>query len=333
MSRWVDEKFINLVSPQLDHFHREGQGTYAFRCPFCGDSQKHSNKTRGYFFFYDQKYLYKCHNCNVSMSLLSFLRAKAPELGREYLLERFRNERPLPPRAPETPMFGFTTPKPTPVGLPTIASLPSDHLAAQYCANRQLPPAALQSLHYTNEWTAWIRELGWEYSFEEDHAPRLVLPWYGRDGQLLGAQTRRIDPDAPSRYVTLKRDPDVAKIYGLDRLSYHKPIFVVEGPLDSWFLPNAVASMDSDLLRLLREFLSGYTAVYVWDNEPRNRAVTVNIQRAIRLGVPVVIWPSHIQEKDLNDMAMAGLDVQAIVRANTYQGLRAELEFLRWKKL
>lgn len=334
MSQWLEEKYIALAGQQLGYFHRQSRTTYGFRCPFCGDSQKRQNKTRGYFFLYKGQYFYKCHNCNVSMSLRSFLRQRAPELFREYQLDVLRQERPavsLPVASSEATMFGFGKSK-THITLPTIASLPNDHIAVQYCRGRGLPEDALAHLYFTNEWTAWIKEMKWSYALPEDHAPRLILPWFNRHHELLGAQARRIDATgSAARYVTLKHESCEDKIYGWDRLDLYKRIYVVEGPLDSWFLSNAVASMDSDLLRLHEKYFSNHTAVYVWDNEPRNAAVTANLHRAIKYGLSVVVWPSSLKEKDLNEMAQAGHAVPQLVEQHTYRGLRAELEFRRWR--
>ena len=46
-----------------------------------------------------------------------------------------------------------------------------------------------------------------------------------------------------------------------------------------------------------------------------------------------MIWPSHIQEKDINDMVLSGHDVQSIVDDNVYDGLEANLKFTTWKRI
>lgn len=338
MSQWLEEKYISLVGSQLGHFHKQSRTTYGFRCPFCGDSQKRANKTRGYFFLHKGQYFYKCHNCNISMTLRGFLRKHAPQLFQEYQLDSIRQSRPEPPSV----AFHWPTPSGdtlqesinSSIGLPTIASLPDDHCAVQYCRGRGLPTAALHHLYFTDEWTDWIRKMEWSYALPEDHAPRLILPWFNRQHILLGAQARRIDATgAAARYVTLKQHTCDDKIYGWDRLDLHKLIYVVEGPLDSWFLSNAVASMDADLLRLRDKYFSHHAAVYVWDNEPRNKAVVANLQRAIADGVSVVVWPDWVREKDLNEMSQAGYTINTLIQEHTYQGLRASLEFQRWNRL
>lgn len=337
MSSWLQEKYISIVGMQLGHFHRQSSTTYGFRCPFCGDSKKRSNKTRGYFFLYKGQYFYKCHNCNVGMSLSSFLWQQAPELYREYQLDILRHDQPVVATpsvpTPEAPVFGSKTLR-TIGSIPSIASLPETHPAAIYCRGRGLPIAALSHLYFTEAWTTWIREMGWSYALPEDHAPRLILPWFDRHGDLLGAQARRIDATGKEgRYITLKHDTTEDKLYGWDRLDLHRRIYVVEGPLDSWFLPNAVASMDSDLLRLHERYFSHHTAVYIWDNEPRNLVVSSNLYKAIKAGLAVVVWPASMTAKDLNELSQMGYTVEDFIQQYTFSGLRAELEFLRWKKV
>ena len=75
------------------------------------------------------------------------------------------------------------------------------------------------------------------------------------------------------------------------------------------------------------------TPVWVYDNEPRNPEITARISSTIAKGDSVVIWPTNIYEKDINDMVLAGHDVQSMVESNTYKGLEAKLKFTVWKKL
>ena len=72
--------------------------------------------------------------------------------------------------------------------------------------------------------------------------------------------------------------------------------------------------------------------VFVYDNEPRNKQITDRIAKHISDGDSIVIWPSTIKEKDINDMVLAGHDVQEIVSSCTYSGLTATLKFNDWRK-
>ena len=72
--------------------------------------------------------------------------------------------------------------------------------------------------------------------------------------------------------------------------------------------------------------------VYVLDNEPRNTQITKRIADHISRGHKVVIWPNNLKEKDINDMYLAGHDVQQLVQLHTYQNLTAQLKFKDWAK-
>ena len=123
---------------------------------------------------------------------------------------------------------------------------------------------------------------------------------------------------------------DAPKIYGLDDVNKEKTVYVTEGPFDSTFIHNSIAmcGADADI-----SDLGISDPVYIYDNEPRNREIVDRISKCITKGDKVVIWPSSILEKDINDMVMSGLDVQSVIESNTYQGLEAKLKFTTWKKI
>lgn len=331
MSLWLEEKFINIVGSSLPYFHKQSATIYTFRCPLCGDSKKRKNKTRGYFFLSNKRYFFKCHNCNESGSFVGFLKRKYPDIYKEYQLDALRDRQPIVTTAP-TLKFE-PAPKLAEVGLAKISSLSGNHAAVTYCRDRQLPEKSLDYLYFTDCWTEWIQKLGWNYVIQEDNAPRLVIPWFSREGALMGAQARRIDVTGKEgRYITLKATKEETKIYGLERVDFYKPIYLVEGPLDSWFLPNCVAAMGSDLMRVRDLFLTNYSVTFVWDNEPRNPNVVHEVTEAVSRGYPVVVWPADFPHKDLNDMAKAGVDVPKLVGERTFMGLKAHLELTQWKK-
>ena len=73
--------------------------------------------------------------------------------------------------------------------------------------------------------------------------------------------------------------------------------------------------------------------IWVYDNEPRNREIVNRISKSIDRGEKVVIWPNNTKEKDINDMVMAGHNVQSLVELNTYQNIEAQIKFTEWKKV
>ena len=136
------------------------------------------------------------------------------------------------------------------------------------------------------------------------------------------------------RYVTIKTNDDNSKVFGLDRIDQDKTIYVVEGPIDSMFLDNAVATADSNLSSIASVYDKS-KVVLVFDNEPRNKEICSKINSAIDNHFNVVIWPEFIDSKDINEMVLDGFspdEIQDIISKNTFVNLRAKMEFVNWKK-
>ena len=76
---------------------------------------------------------------------------------------------------------------------------------------------------------------------------------------------------------------------------------------------------------------SDYICVY--DNEPRSREIVKRIDKTIDRGGKVVIWPSNINQKDINDMFNSGINVKDVVESNIYQGLKAKIKLNNWKRI
>ena len=125
-------------------------------------------------------------------------------------------------------------------------------------------------------------------------------------------------------------DDNAPKIYGLDTIRGDAPVFVTEGPFDSTFVRNSIAMCGADA-DVNRWGISD--PVYVYDNEPRNKEIVTRIDKTIQRGDKIVIWPNNIMEKDINDMVIAGHNVQNLLESNTYSGLEAKLKFNLWKKV
>ena len=125
-------------------------------------------------------------------------------------------------------------------------------------------------------------------------------------------------------------DEDAPKIYGLDQVDEEKPIYIIEGPFDASLVENGVAMCGADVdIRPLG--WSDY--IWVYDNEPRSKEITTRISKTIDRGDKVVIWPTSIIQKDVNDMILGGHKVMDMLKSNTYSGLEAKVKFNNWKKI
>ena len=320
----VDSKYIGLVSSRLPRFKRIKPNLYNCRCPICGDSQKQRNKARGYFYGIKTNTNYKCHNCGASMSLNNFLKQIDPTLQKQYAMEKFKEGFSGGKNfVVEEPKFNFQPPTfESKLDLPKASLNPA---AKNYLEKRKLDP---NKFYYTDKFKAWSNSHKKTFDDVSYDEPRIIIPLFYQK-TLIGFQGRSLGP-SKVKYITVMINDEAPKIYGLDNIRRDAPVFVTEGPFDSTFLLNSIAmcGADSDVRKW-----GVSTPVWVYDNEPRSKEITERISSAIARGDSVVIWPTGIEEKDINDMILAGHDVQSIVESNTYSGLEANLQFTTWKRI
>ena len=320
----VDSKFIGLVSSKLQKFKRVKANLYNFRCPICGDSKKNKSKTRGYIYAVKANTNFKCHNCGASMSFNNFLKHIDPGVHKQYTFEKFKDGHAGGRNfVVEEPTYNFEAPKfKRKLELPKASE---DPRPSGYLTARKINP---DNFYYTEHFKKFANSLKPTFDSEKYDEQRIIIPLYYQKN-LIGFQGRSIDP-SPIKYITVMLDDDAPKIYGLDTIRTDKPIYIVEGPFDSTFVENSVAMCGADV-----DVGSLGWSDYIWiyDNEPRNREITNRISKTIDRGDKVVIWPENIDDKDINDMVMSGLDVMSVIESNIYSGLEAKLKFTTWKKI
>ena len=319
----IDSKFISLLSAKLQKFKRVKPNLYNFRCPICGDSHKNKSKTRGYLYSVKADVNYKCHNCGASMTFSSFLKQQDPILHKQYVFERFKQGTTGRATVVENPKFDFQTPKfKKKINLPKASENPS---ADGYLTARRLDST---QFYYAEQFKKFVNTLKPTFDDTRYDEERIIIPLY-YEKNLIGLQGRSLGP-SKVKYITVMLNDDAPKIYGLDNIRRDDPVYITEGPFDSTFIRNSIAMCGADA-NVDRWGISN--PVWIYDNEPRNNEIVRRIGHTIDSGDSVVIWPSNIDDKDINDMVMSGLDVQSVIESNTYTGLAAQLKFTTWKKI
>ena len=320
----VDSKFIGIISPRLQKFKKVKNNLYNFRCPICGDSKRNKSKTRGYLYSIKENVNFRCHNCGASMSLNNFIKQLDPVIQKQYAMEKFKGGFSGGKNfVVEEPTFDFTTPEfKTKIDLPKASENPD---AKKYLVDRNLDPDKFYYADKFKEFTNSLKHTFDDIKYEES---RIIIPLFYKK-KLVGFQGRALG-SSPVKYITTMLHDNAPKLYGLDEIDDEKPIYIVEGPFDSCFLENSVAMCGSDV-----DIGSFGWSNYIWvyDNEPRNREIVNRISKTIDTGDKVVIWPSDIQHKDINDMSLGGHNVQKLVQSNVYSGLKAKLQFNTWKRI
>ena len=346
MSLYIDKKYASLLSNKLEKFKWQPGDKAQFRCPLCGDSSKSKLKTRGGFFpnIKDNFLMCGCFNCGYYAPFGAFLKQIDANLHKEYVLEKFKyennhkwaketttqNTRNIIAKAPTVALNEPLT------HLKKISQLDPFHPAAAYIRNRKIPFEFHDKLYYTDNYKKWINDYIEPNKFKYvDGKPdeRIVIPFLNSAGTPFAYQGRFIgDPDSNTeRYITCNPVPSNLLLFGVERLDAGKPVYVVEGPLDSLFVPNCVAVAGSALTKLLK--YKKLDLIFCFDNEPHSATICKIMEKVIENDKKIVIWPKTVKQKDINDMVLAGKNVLDIVQKNCYNGLTSRLKFNEWKRI
>ena len=332
---WLEAKYVNLVSNRLSHFKKIGDYTFTMRCFYCGDSKKNQYKTRGYIYLDGGHLKFKCHNCGKSTSALTLIKDIDPLLYEEFKLENlseYKNikntENNIKFDVVETIKFDveniFSSVK-------CILEYPETHPIREYVNSRKIPIENQENLYFVIRFMEWINTIIPDKFLKSQlkmDEPRLVIPFYTKDKKIF-AVTGRSFKQKSIKYITIKFDEHQSKIFGLDKVDSAKRVYIVEGPIDSFFIDNSIAFAGS----------SGYIpdfedSVVILDNEPRNKEIVRLVEKFISQGRNVCIWPEYIKVKDVNELIMSGYSkeqIKEIIDSNTFSGLKAKLKFSEWK--
>ena len=320
----IDSKFIGLVSSRLQKFKRVKADLYNFRCPLCGDSQKHKNKARGYLYQVKTNTNYKCHNCGASMSFNNFIKQIDPTLHKQYTMEKFKEGYTGKNFVVEEPKLEFKKPVfKKELDLPRASEIP---IAKEYLEKRMLDPT---KFYFAKKFRTWVNSKKRTFDSVQKDESRIIIPMYDTERNLIGFQGRALGPNFV-KYITVMLNDDAPKVFGLEQIDKTKTVYVTEGPFDSTFIRNSIAMCGAD------GDVRGWGVsrpVWVYDNEPRSSEILKRIESTIDRGECVVIWPQNIKEKDINDMVLSKYDIMSILELNTYSGLEAKVKFNNWKKV
>jgi hypothetical protein len=215
--------------------------------------------------------------------------------------------------------------------LDRLDKLPDDNEAVQFCLKRKIPREKFKQLYFVDD-IGKIEQLSDKYKDTlKTKEPRLVIPFYDEKGLLVGVTCRALRGES-LRYVTIKINDDKPFIFGLDFVDRNKKVYVVEGPIDSLFIPNCIAVAGTAFGKLDSLGIPKERLIVIFDNQPRNKEVCKIIDKAINSNYNIVVWPQTLEEKDINDIVLTGKEPLNIIKKNIYNGLEAKMKFVSWKR-
>lgn len=312
--------------------------TLVCSCPICGDSKKDKFQARFRCYIYKDNLRVGCFNCGYNQSIGVFLERYRPDSYREWLLERRKEQnstnftmKPIEKPKQETHIYVRELPFSD-----RLDTLPENHPIIQYVSKRCIPKDKYHLLYFTREWQKLANHVKAETFKNPQTEPRLVIPIFTADNKIESIQGRALRKDyGKTKYMTIKTHENASKVYGLDRANPSKPVYFLEGPIDSLFIDNGCAITGGSMS--LEEVPFPDQRVFSLDVEPRSKETMNRLKKFIDAGENVVMWDrSPWHSKDINAMIMdesaTSNQIMEYMKNNTVNGLMAKMRFNNWVK-
>ena len=334
---WLEKKYINLLSPRLLRFKWKSTNLANCRCPLCHDSKTSERKARGYFYEKDGHYQFHCHNCNITLSIPNLLKEIDSRLYFEFNKEKMVDAKPehFAEWKTPAPVFRLDDAKKLLQSIPLLSHLTEEHPARKYFLERKIPMQYFEKFRWCDSFKHWTNLLipGKFENTHFDHG-RMIIPYFDRYDNFF-AYTGRVINDNSLRYIKIVLNSSAPHVFGLDTVNSSKDVYVFEGEIDSCFIPNAMACGGQNLNQLT-SVAPPERIIVILDNEPHSKETKNKIKTAINHGFRVCIWPSTIEEKDVNKMILRGYSpdyIKNVIDENSYDGLIAHSKLAEWSKV
>lgn len=265
-----------------------------------------------------------------------FIKLLDENLYKEFLLEKFKNDRKFQEHQYEIKIPKYIKNNIL-KGLKKVSQLSPNHPIKKFIVSRKIPNIYHSKLFSCPNFKEYVNTIipnkYSQDSLRHDEL-RLLIPFINKNEDIHAFQGRSINK-SDIKYMTIIIDDSEPKIYGLDTVNFNKPVYVVEGPIDSMFINNSIATAGGDIVSTLNGF-NKENLIIIYDNEPRSRDTIKKIDKAIMQGYKVCIWPDNNSFKDINDMILNGYqsyDIEKIINENVYYDLAAKLRLSVWSKI
>ena len=126
---------------------------------------------------------------------------------------------------------------------------------------------------------------------------RIIIPSFDENHKLIYFQARALFDHIVPKYLNSVA-PRENVIYGLDRVDKSKPVIVLEGPIDSMFIENAVATMGCSYSKEVQSRLDKMNCLYLMDND---RAGNSKSRELLKTGHKVFLWSKFAGENNLDE--------------------------------
>ena len=305
--------------------------TYNACCPICREGNSWGKKKRSYLLV--DKEVVCCHNCGWYGSAINWIMQVAGLTYEEVVANTniVDVDKPVMTRATK-PVTGI---------LPADAINLFDSEQVKYWRNSHIVRSAIKYIVGRKLHIACNKPPGLYISLSDPtHKNRICIP-FTNNGTIVHYQTRGYMPrDLESRPKYLSKLNSEKTLFNIDNVDTRSNvIYIVEGPIDSFFIKNSVAvagiqptssSIFTDKqLQQIRQYVL-HDHVWCLDSQYADETSLSKTRQLIESGEAVFIWPEDLgkQYKDFNDYCI-GKNVtefpKEILKNNTYTGESAML--------
>lgn len=313
----LKETIQDLVHTEMKNVRRMHKG-YMFNCPLCGDK-----KQRGSFLLDNSShgYVYKCFNdgcaSNGSMSASKFVKKFYNDYHKRWLREcmtAFREDEEAQLKRKQrqaqnayiverrVPVIKSNEDRPDISNLSELVSKNKRNLltfdtirnypdAMQWCKDRMIP---------FDIYSKWLFVPNIPENYLRN---RIIIPFDNKNGDMYYYQARTIGTDIPKYKNPIS---DLRPIYGYYEADFSKPVIIVEGPIDSLFIENSIATLGTKFNDELIEPIK--QRYFLFDNDNAGRDAALD---QLNKGEYVFMWKRFIsnfafssEKIDFNNLAI-----------------------------
>lgn len=282
--------------------HKKYQNVFNAECPVCKEG-KSAGRTRRLFYFPHKQYFY-CHNCVKSWRPFEWVKEITGWTFPEIVKKNNEKEGKVQANKFVRPVVQVQKVVEIP-DLPENSIDLTDKTQLDYYKDNKFVKLALDYCEKRRLWTAVNSCKRFYLSLEDRvHKNRLVIPFISDNGKTTCYQTRALTENQFPKYLTKFGEKE---LFGANNIDGEIPyIFIFEGPIDSMFVKNGVAMASlaptNHQLQQLNNLI-GYEQIWVFDNDKNNKQTSRKIEKCIKQGMKIFVWPKEFQKfKDFNEI-------------------------------
>ncbi len=355
-------KQYNLIKTLSIHGLREtSNGKFECKCinENCGNHSLNDKRRKAGFFWSPEKnqYIYHCFKCGVAMSFSRFLKKYFYDEYMTMFLSKYNDD--TNSKQDQQKLSFIKIPD------DEVKQL-IDHLfesgdliplskckdidVASYISDRKIPESkhhnffVAHNFYNINQQIKQLINPDREFTCSEREDKRVVWMFRDRTDNIIAMQGRRIDKGEPRYMISRFNNEDISNrlIGGLENINIDETVYVVEGYIDSLFLPNCVSlnGLHLPTIQYLIDEIKVKDLVVVFDNEPANDQIKKNLSELADMSINypfirVCLLPSEMrkQGKDINDYIKHGYTSEQllqIINNNSYNQSTLKVRSVFW---